>query len=73
MAHSRPFLRELPVKLGALPMRTLADLNKTSEQVLKKVALGQLIGAQSQTVVELPSGSKIGGAFAVHYQAAHGG
>jgi hypothetical protein len=48
-----PVLRGLPVKLGALPMRTLADLNKTSERLLKKVAAGQLTTAQGQAVLDL--------------------
>ena len=48
-----PVLRELPIKLGALPMRTLADLDKTSEQLWNKIAAGQLTAAQGHALVEL--------------------
>ena len=53
MDRTLPVLRELPIKLGALPMRTLADLSKTSEKVCKKVAAGQLTTAQGHAVFEL--------------------
>lgn len=48
-----PVRRELPVKLGPLPMRTLADLNKSSEKLVKKVSGGQLTAVQIQAVLDL--------------------
>lgn len=48
-----PVRRELPVKLGPLPMRTLADLNKSSEKLVKKVAAGHLTPAQVQPLHDL--------------------
>ena len=48
-----PVRRELPVALGSLPMRTLADLNNASQKVLKKVVAGQLTPAHGQAVLDL--------------------
>jgi hypothetical protein len=43
-----PARRDLPVKLGKLPMGTAAELSKASEVVLQKVASGKLTVAQGQ-------------------------
>lgn len=48
-----PVRRDLPVKLGKVPVRTAADVSKASEIVLQKVAAGELTPAQGQAMAEL--------------------
>ena len=48
-----PVRRELPVKIGKLPMGTAAELSKSSELITQKVAAGQLTLSEGQAVTEL--------------------
>jgi hypothetical protein len=48
-----PARRELPVKLGKLPLGTAAELSQASELVTQKVAAGQLTPSQGHAIAEL--------------------
>jgi len=48
-----PARRDLPVKIGKLPMSTAAELSKVSEMVLQKVASGQITVTQGLGFSEL--------------------
>lgn len=48
-----PVRRDLPVKLGVLPVGTAADLSKASETVMNKVTAGQITPTQGKAFSEL--------------------
>ena len=48
-----PVRREMPVKLGRLPLATAADVSKAMEMVLNKMASGQLTVEEADRVVAL--------------------
>jgi hypothetical protein len=48
-----PIRRDLPVRLGKLPMHTATDVSRASEMVLQKVAAGEITPAQGHTMAEL--------------------
>jgi hypothetical protein len=48
-----PVCRELPVNLGPLPSGTIAELNRSSEKILKMVAGGKLTPTQGQAMLDL--------------------
>jgi hypothetical protein len=48
-----PARRELPVKIGKLPLGTAAELSQASELVTQKVAAGQLTASQGHAIAEL--------------------
>lgn len=53
-----PVTREVPVKLGALPTATMADLSKASEAVLKKAVAGNLTLTEAKGVADLIEGRR---------------
>jgi hypothetical protein len=48
-----PARRELPLKIGKLPLGTAAELSRASEAITQKVATGQLTPSQGQAMAEL--------------------
>jgi hypothetical protein len=48
-----PARRELPLKIGRLPLTTIGDLSKASERVVAQVACGRLTTAQGHSLSEL--------------------
>ena len=48
-----PQSRELPVKIGRLPMKTIEDLDRASEATLKKMASGKMAISEAQEVFQM--------------------
>ena len=53
MERILPVRRETTVKLGALPIKSAADVSKAFEKLMEKVAAGKLTIAEAQGVGEL--------------------
>jgi hypothetical protein len=52
-SHIVPRRRELPIKLGSMPLKTLNDLDRASEAVLKKATSGKLSMSEALEVSTL--------------------
>lgn len=48
-----PVRREVPLKLGKLPVGTIQDLSRASEKVMAQVVTGRLTATQGQAVSEM--------------------
>jgi len=53
-----PARGDAPVKIGHLPVATIADLSKASETVLKKAASGELSLTEAKGVADLIEGRR---------------
>jgi hypothetical protein len=52
-SHIVPRRKELPVKLGKLPLKTITDLDRASEAILNKVASGKICLSDAVVVFDL--------------------
>ena len=52
-SRSVPRQKELPVKIGRLPMRTLEDLDRASEVTLEKATSGKIALSDAQEIFEM--------------------
>jgi len=53
MERAIPIRRDLPVKIGAMPLVTLADVNKASEKIWKMVTTGRVTPAQGESLMDM--------------------
>lgn len=54
-----PARRDLPIRIGKLPIGTAKELSKASERVVQKVATGKLTPAQGQAFSDLLEGRRL--------------
>ena len=48
-----PRQRELPLKIGRLPMNTLEDLDRASEKTLQKATSGKIALSEAQEIIDM--------------------